>query len=423
MGNFCLYSKERKRKKIIRKELYPNEKIYIQNEILNELSKSVCKIIYEYKNSMRHGTGFFMNCIFSNIRYLFLVSNYHVISENLINKEIKIELHNKEIIPLKLDTKFFNINFFKESFDVTTIQINNNMNENVDKILENVEFLDCDMNYLNGYEQYKKETILSSGYPPQEGIYTSLGKITSKNDNNELKYYEFEYVISRYSGSSGSPIVLLNNQKVIGIHKRGNITTGLNEGTFIGIIIDKLKEKIKNNNEVTSIKNNQNINNDNSINNNINQTKLENNNTNNISIGENKIDLKEEIKSNNEIINDISYREDLNKDTRKKNDIDNFNNINNTGRDEVDFKENLKKRNRIDIYDININNNGNKYEVEFKDGLKEGKGKDYYINGDRYEGYFKKGLREGKGIYYWNNGDKYEGDFKNGIQEGKGILF
>ena len=125
-----------------------------------------------------------MNCIFSNISYLFLVSNYHVISENLINKEIKIELHNKEIIPLRLDTKFFNINFFKESFDVTTIQINNNMNENVDKILKNVMFLDCDMNYLNGYEQYKKEDILASGYPLQEDTVTSKGKITSNNLNN-----------------------------------------------------------------------------------------------------------------------------------------------------------------------------------------------------------------------------------------------
>ena len=140
MGICPFYEEERKRRQIIEQEICPNEKKYIPNEIIIELSKSVCKI--SYKNSTAHRTGFFMNCIFSNFRYLFLVSNYHVISENLINKEIKIELHNKEIIPLKLETKFFNINFFKGSFDVTTIQINNNMNENVDKILNNVMFLD-----------------------------------------------------------------------------------------------------------------------------------------------------------------------------------------------------------------------------------------------------------------------------------------
>ena len=86
---FC--EEERKRRQIIKQEICPNEKKYIPNEIIIELSKSVCKISYKYKNSTAHRTGFFMNCIFSNISYLFLVSNYHVISENLINKEIKIE--------------------------------------------------------------------------------------------------------------------------------------------------------------------------------------------------------------------------------------------------------------------------------------------------------------------------------------------
>ena len=46
-------------------------------------------------------------------------------------------------------------------------------------------------------------------------------------------------------GSSGCPIILLNNNynliQVIGIHKNGNYKKGINGGTFIGEIIKEIK--------------------------------------------------------------------------------------------------------------------------------------------------------------------------------------
>lgn len=55
--------------------------------------------------------------------YRYLVTNYHVISEKLINEEIEIELYNAKKVKFELDTNLLNIEFFKDAYDVTVIQI------------------------------------------------------------------------------------------------------------------------------------------------------------------------------------------------------------------------------------------------------------------------------------------------------------
>ena len=117
------------------------DKPYIQNSKISKASKAICKISFEMNNQKAHATGFFMEVFLSNNIYRFLVTNYHVISKQLINKKIELELHNQKIVYLNLELK--NIRFFDGIFDVTTIQINDDLSE----IIEIVDFLDCDMNY------------------------------------------------------------------------------------------------------------------------------------------------------------------------------------------------------------------------------------------------------------------------------------
>ena len=50
----------------------------------NKLSKSICKIIDNNNIQKKYGTGFFMICKSLKL----LISNYHVISSDLINKNI-----------------------------------------------------------------------------------------------------------------------------------------------------------------------------------------------------------------------------------------------------------------------------------------------------------------------------------------------
>ena len=72
--------------------------------------------------------------------------------------------------------------------------------------------------------------------------------------------YEFDHNIATDKGSSGCPIILLNNNinmiQVIGIHKEGDKKNKINGGTFIGEIfnndLNKDLKKENNNNYITA---------------------------------------------------------------------------------------------------------------------------------------------------------------------------
>ena len=59
---------------------------------------------------------------------------------------------------------------------------------------------------------YLKEDIIFFQYPNGGDLSFDKGEIKSIN-NNKIKH-----LVSTYPGSSGSPILLLNNFKIIGIH-------------------------------------------------------------------------------------------------------------------------------------------------------------------------------------------------------------
>ena len=212
------------RKDIIVKEIYVMNRP-IPNEVISKVAKSICKISYKINGQPIFGTGFFMNFL----DYKFLITNYHVISEKLMNEIIEIELHNKKKVNLKLNE--LKIDYFKDPLDVTVILINN-----ISDIIKNVDFLDYDLK--DDYYKYKNEDVFTSGYAFGEKIESSSGKIVGIND------IEFRHNIATSYGFSGSPVILLNKIKIMGIHKQANLSRKINEGTFIGIIIEKLKNRI-----------------------------------------------------------------------------------------------------------------------------------------------------------------------------------
>ena len=68
---------------------------------------------------------------------------------------------------------------------------------------------------------YINQKIYIPQYPEGNKLSVSEGKIMKINDSNELVYDA-----STKSGSSGSPILLKDTKKIIGIHKKGNTKTG-----------------------------------------------------------------------------------------------------------------------------------------------------------------------------------------------------
>ena len=192
--------------------------IKIPLKVINKVSKSICKI-YINNNGEQTGTGFFM---FMDDNMKCLITNYHIISEQLINNNI---------VKIKLKERY--IQFF-EDLDITIIEI-----KNQDGIINKIDFLNYDLNYIQGYNQYKDIDIFTLQYP-RDDLEVASGKIIEILDN-----FEFKHSIDTESGSSGSPIILPTTLKVIGIHKAGEKFSKINYGIFIGEIFknNKLREE------------------------------------------------------------------------------------------------------------------------------------------------------------------------------------
>ena len=101
-----------------------------------KLSKSICKITYKYMTQNFYGTGFFM--IYNSLKCLISVN--HVITSNLINKNIEIEIYNKKKFNLQLNSRF--IKFFEKPIDISVIEIKDS-----DGINKDIEYLKHDLNY------------------------------------------------------------------------------------------------------------------------------------------------------------------------------------------------------------------------------------------------------------------------------------
>ena len=196
-----------------------------------QLATKVCKIKSEKK-----GTGFFCKIPFPDQFKLLpvFITNNHVLNEEDIstNKIIKISFDDDKISK-EIKITEYRRTFTDKNLDVTIIEIFPNSDEIND-------FLDVD-EYNN--KDYKNEKIYVLQYPNGLEQSVSVGKFKDMDDIN------IQHECSTDFGSSGSPILLLSNFKVIGVHKR-RTKYKFNEGTFIKYAVEEFNKKFENNNSI-----------------------------------------------------------------------------------------------------------------------------------------------------------------------------
>ena len=189
-------------------------------KILNQMINCICKI----KINEANGTGFFCKVSLSeNNDINFLMTNYHVIDEKYLkeNKEINILL-NDDNEAKKIDLNIKRMIYYNEEYDTTIIEL-----KEEDNIKEHLEL---DDNILKDNENifYEKKSIYILHYPNGEDACVSYGIL------NKINKYDIIHVCSTDCGSSGSPILNLKNNKVIGIHKGSpDYTKNFNYGTLL----------------------------------------------------------------------------------------------------------------------------------------------------------------------------------------------
>ena len=216
---------------------YPNVIPYeCAKSIIKQMEKNICK----FKINNEQSTGFFCQIPFPTKEKLLpvFITNNHSINENILfSKDALISLdikENKDLMKINLNDR---LKYTSEEYDTTIIEI---------KEKDNIKnFLELDDNIIkdiiendNENKDFIDKTVYIIQYPEGE-LSVSYGVLQSILED---KKYEFNHKCSTKGGSSGSPILNLKNNKIIGIHKSG-IKKNLNKGSFLNFPI---KEFIKN---------------------------------------------------------------------------------------------------------------------------------------------------------------------------------
>ena len=205
-------------------------------KIIEQMEKDICKIIINKK-----GTGFFCKIPFPTEENLLpvLITNNYLINRDLLNKKnVKIEIYIKsrgKVKQINLDNR---MKYTNEEYDITIIELKNEDNINNYLELDNT-IINSIINNKNNNMAYLNESIYITEYQEKD-LSISYGIITSIDRNNACY---FEHACYSHMGSSGSPILNINN-KVIGIHKDIEEEYERNKrGTFLNYPIKEFIEK------------------------------------------------------------------------------------------------------------------------------------------------------------------------------------
>ena len=194
-------------------------------KIIEQMENNICKI----KVDQEQGTAFFCKIPFPDTNNLLpvFITNNHIINKNTLYKE-------NQNIPIKTksenNTKKICLNnrmkYTNEKYDITIIEL-----KDTDEIKHYLELDDIIikniMNNQNNNIEYLDETMYIIQYPKGK-LSVSYGIL---NNIYEDEGYNFNHKCETEPGSSGSPILNMNN-KLIGIHKEG-LYNNFNLGLFL----------------------------------------------------------------------------------------------------------------------------------------------------------------------------------------------
>ena len=373
---------------------------------LMELEKCICRIAI---NNEIICLGFFLKLEKGKDSFYCLISCGHLITKNLIKKKKKLEIiynfideNNKKVnIELNEDERFIRVYIYLD-VDVTVIQIFPDKKE-----IEKQYFYEInDIKILNNYDLFKKNKVHILQFPEGVNLLSySQGKYIDKNKYNPNEFY---YSISNEKDSSGSPIFILNNDKIIlfGINKgRINEDDEKNIGYFIFPILDSLKrDSMFLETPLFTVEIIEKADDSNSKDKNIVSGLTQKG----FILIENENKIKDKI-----YIGELYRYKPNGKGTLYK-----YNEKKEKKSKKIiycgDFVNGKYQGNGIIYYDFK---NKDYYEGEFHNNLRHGIGKYYENNRLKYEGEFSEDKYNGKGKIYYEDGLSYEGEFINGVKK------
>ena len=208
--------------------------------ITNQMKNCICKI-----EGREQGTGFFCKIKYKENIIPVLITNTQILENEFIklNKKVKISTNDEKNI------KIINI----DEDDIIYISSVKNYNIIIIKLKEYNEFnnnLEIDESIFNNNSEkaFENKSIYILHYPKGEKACVSYGYGISKVGENN----NFRYKCNINSGSSGAPIMNLETNKIIGIHRGIYLNTDFTIGTFIKYPLNEIDNLKGENNEKLS---------------------------------------------------------------------------------------------------------------------------------------------------------------------------
>ena len=222
------------------------DQVLINNNIMplsniTKLTKGTVKI--QISNNSR-ATGFFIKLERNKKPFYSLMTNQHVITPEMIQNKESIVIYYKQeelTLILELNKEERIIHNFEEKLDldITVIEII----PKKDNVKESYFLLPyIDYNEFDTF-QFEGKKIQITQFPEGSELSHSDGQILNiYNDNINIFFHNAD----TKGGSSGSPIVLYGDEKVLAIHKAGNEQKKKNAGIFIKKVVEFFKNFKKN---------------------------------------------------------------------------------------------------------------------------------------------------------------------------------
>ena len=177
-------------------------------KILDQMKKCICQII----DGANRGTGFFAKLFINGKLVKVFITNNHIINKLYLEtkEEIKINIYDKPK-EIKIKGKVF---ITEEENDVTIIEVSEK-----EEIYDYLE-LDDYIFHENRINEYIGNSVYLLQYPSYNGIQKLAVSYGIIKDSDEKKKFNFQHYCCTNYGSSGSPILNINNNKIIGIHTK-----------------------------------------------------------------------------------------------------------------------------------------------------------------------------------------------------------
>ena len=199
-------------------------------KILEQMENYICKIIIDKDTK---GTGFLCKIPLQGDNKFtpVLITNNNVINDNILarKKDITIESFCTSSIKRKTINLSNRTAYNNKKLGISIIEI---VNKDGFKNINMFE-LDEDMLSSGKTDKFNDKSIYMI-HSNQETLYVSYGKV---NDNRKNQSHNFLHTCYAFNGSSGSPILNLENNKIIGIHSSTNVN--INEGFFLNFSTSK----------------------------------------------------------------------------------------------------------------------------------------------------------------------------------------